>query len=794
MKPLTIHLIPNAHLDPVWLWDWREGLNEAWQTCRTVLDLMDELPELTFIRGESLVYRHIERNDPSTFRRIARMVKDGRWDVVGGTVVQPDTNMPGTETFLRHFQEGQAYFRSRFGRAPTIAWAADSFGHSAGLPNILAAAGVEGIAFTRTGPVIPAKPAFWWEGSSGARVLAYRLPVGWYGCERDSVCGRLDQAIAEAGKSDLRDIGVFFGLGNHGGGPTCRHVRDVRDWAAAHPEVRVVFSGLHRLFADIRRGKRDLPVHRGELNFCLRGCYSSVAKLKFAYRKAEAMVNRAERAVTAIGAESDLREAWDAVLFNSFHDILPGTSIERGMEDQIHQLGGAMHQAQRAELAAINALAERVDTTVPDVEGDYPKAVPFMLWNPHPHEYRGHVELETCLDARPLRPYKGKAAEVPIEVRGPDGKLVSFQDVSLEHMFFPTDCTWRKRVVVPVKLPPLGWGVYTLGWVEGAKRPAATPWKSSVRVEGDEIVLWNNVRLSAMTVEDGLGSWGDFGESTELCNLQNVRKRWRVAKALPIENGPERRAWWVRFSGGTSRMDLIVRQYRGGDSVEFSARVVWNGRGERLKLVFSNFGKTARYEVPGGTVTRGACGEVPGGRWVAGRYGVATDALYNFNLHDGDLQATVCRGTKYAWGGAHDVPNEPWRPTVDVGELKFRFLVTRDLAALPQLARELEMPPVVQSVPPKPGRLARAGSLGATNLTLLSLQAAGNAVIVRLQNDTGRRQTAKFRGIALGFLGAGEIGTWRMTKGGAKRVAVTMDTPFPAPAAVARQRGRLSRI
>jgi alpha-mannosidase len=335
-------------------------------------------------------------------------------------------------------------------------------------------------------------------------------------------------------------------------------------------------------------------------------------------------------------------------------------------------------------------------------------------------------------------------------------------------MFFPADCTWRKRVVVPVQLPPLGWGVYSLGWVEGARPIAAKPWKSTLRVEDDAIVLWCNVRLTAMTVEDGLGSWGDFGERPELCNLQAVRKRWRVTKAMQLEDGPERVAWWVRLAGGASRIDLMVRQYRGRDAVEFDARVIWNQSGERLKLVFSGFGRTARYEVPGGTIKRGECGEVPGGRWVAGRYGVATDALYNFNLHDGDLQATGCRGSKYAWGGGLDL-DEPWRPTVDVGELKFRFLVTHDLAALPRLARELEMPPIVQSVPPRPGKLARSGSFGDTNLTLLSLQTDGRALIVRLQNDTGRRQAAGFRGIALGTLGAGEIGIWRINNRGAKR-------------------------
>jgi len=89
----TFHLISNAHIDPVWLWDWREGLNEGIGTCRAMLDLMDDLPYVTFNRGEAAIYEHIERVDPETFARIGAYVKTGRWDVVGGTYIQPDMNM-----------------------------------------------------------------------------------------------------------------------------------------------------------------------------------------------------------------------------------------------------------------------------------------------------------------------------------------------------------------------------------------------------------------------------------------------------------------------------------------------------------------------------------------------------------------------------------------------------------------------------------------------------------------------------------------------------------------------------
>jgi alpha-mannosidase len=232
----TFHLIPNAHLDPVWLWDWREGASEALVTCRTIVDLMDGDKALTFIRGESWVYEHIERSDPATFARIKKLIKQDRWDPVGGTAIQPDANLPATETFARHYLHGQRYFLERFGRTSKVAWAADSFGHAAGLPEIFAGAGIEFFAFTRpANNIVPIeKPAFWWEGPAGSRILSYRPPVGWYGCEREEIVKRLEEILKLAPGYGLHNVAVFVGLGNHGGGPTRRQIADIRSWAAEH--------------------------------------------------------------------------------------------------------------------------------------------------------------------------------------------------------------------------------------------------------------------------------------------------------------------------------------------------------------------------------------------------------------------------------------------------------------------------------------------------------------------------------------------------------------------------------
>ena len=804
-KSITIHLIPNAHLDPVWLWDWREGLNQGISTCRAVLNLMDEYPELTFIRGEAAVYMHIEKHDPATFRRIAQRVEEGRWDIVGGNFVQPDTNLPATETFVRHFLRGIQYFKNRFGVRVRAGWAADSFGHAAGQPDIMAAAGIESYSFTRPFPhqlAIPC-PAFWWEGTDGGRVLCYRPPAGWYGTDRDELPKRLDEVLKQAAAGKLGNVACFYGLGNHGGGPARRQIEDIRCWAAAHPDVRVVHSTLHGLFKALRteatgQGDGFFPTHKGEMNFCLRGCYASVAKLKFAFRKAEAGLSRAETTGTAVAAATqtapaDLQAAWDGVLFNSFHDILPGTSIERAFDDQLAWLGHVNHTALTAEADALTRLASAVDTTVKPVKGDFPTAVPFLLWNPHPRPFEGHVELEENLDGRPIAAYTNRAAEVPLEVRDPAGRRVRFQTIQTEHTAFP-QFAWRKRLAVPVKLPPMGWAVYTMGYVEGApapKAPTKLPPRTirnehlevTARKGGTGIVVRKPdgrevTRITAITVEDPWGSWGGGGEEPESCDLSKVRDTWKVTAAETLECGPERFVLGVKLAVGHSELELRLSLWRGRNAVDVAARILWNERSARLKLAFNGAGKTAEFDVPGGSVVRPPCGEVPGGRWVrSGRLGFASDALYGFDLHNGALRATVCRASRYANDLRQTADEVPWLPAVDRGELKFQFLLTPDTANLPQLAAELERPPVALSVPPGPGRLPRTGSLmrlSPASLEVLAIKPAesGNGMVLRVKAKGACHAVLQWLGqaVELGAVHKGEIATWRVSRGKAVRI------------------------
>jgi len=823
---LTFHLIANAHLDPVWLWDWREGLNEGIITSRTILNLMDEIKDLTCIRGEAAIYRHIQRFDPPTFRRIRRYVEQGRWDVVGGTYIQPDMNLPATETLLRHFVRSKRYFNETFGKDIKVAWAADAFGHSAGWPEIFCAAGITGFAFTRpqAAQVPLSKPAFWWVGAGGARVMGYRPLVGFYCCDRDvDMNEQLDLKLKAALESDLDNVGVYYGLGNHGGGPIRKHVRQIAEWAQRHPEVAVVHSGLHRLFEALydevrRKGDNFLPIHKGELNFCLRGCYASVAKFKFAYRKTEALLTQTERTATVIHAAlkkpaADLNAAWDGLLLNTFHDILPGSSIERAYEDQLAWLGGLRHQCRETEITALNALAAQVNTAVPPVKDDHPSAVAFLVWNPHPYKYIGPLELEACLDYRPIPAYTNRADKLPVVVRGPDGKPLAIQNIATEHSSFP-DLAWRKRVVFPARLPPLGWNVFSMGWEENVKAPkisdvAFAPaegvignsfYRVTAKKGNGGIQVWYKNKpvfarngMTFITVEDPWGSWGGDAEEPASLNLSKVRHHWKITDVKCMERGPVRSALWVKMEGGASRVEQTISLFGGRDTVDVSVRVLWNERAARLKLVMP-VGEPARlcpsagqgawsgqteFEVPGGVVRRGPLGEVPGGRWVrvrqnGGSFIFASDALYAFDCRKGSLLATICRASRYADNRLKRAEEEKWRPAVDAGELQFRYGMSCGNNDPWRLAGELEQPPTAIMTSPHSGLLPRMGSFVAltpSSLRLLALKPAenGKGLILRAQNCGGKTIPVASlywmgKHYALGRIPPWRIATWRLTK------------------------------
>ena len=111
-----LHLIGNAHIDPVWLWQWTEGFHEVKATFRSALDRLNEDQDFIFSASSAAFYEWIEQSDPVMFAEIRRRVQEGRWELSGGWWVEPDCNIPCGESFARHALLAQSYFQEKFGQ------------------------------------------------------------------------------------------------------------------------------------------------------------------------------------------------------------------------------------------------------------------------------------------------------------------------------------------------------------------------------------------------------------------------------------------------------------------------------------------------------------------------------------------------------------------------------------------------------------------------------------------------------------------------------------------------------
>ncbi len=407
----TVHLVCQAHIDPVWMWTWQEGAREAISTFHTAADILDEFPEFVFNHNESILYEVIEDNDPALFDRIRKHVKQGRWHIAGGWYLQPDLNMSGGESIVQQIQEGRRYFSSRFGVKPTVAYNFDTFGHPASLPQILKQSGFDMYIHCR--PVqhqltLPA-PLYQWQGHDGARVLTLRPDTGWYctGPADTPVPGvqtARDQAlngIAQARQTG-RDVLVLWGLGDHGGGPTRADLLQLRALIAETNDVQVIHSTpeayLERLTTQLPM--ESIPVHQDELQRTFAGCYTSVAPIKRAMRHAEAAISSAEKWATVAWwrtgvpyPASRLRKAWKAALFNTFHDTLCGSLAETALPGVMDYFGYATNIADQITFRAQNALT-------PAVKPD-PGTIPLYVFNPHPYPMKAAVSGHFVIDYRP---------------------------------------------------------------------------------------------------------------------------------------------------------------------------------------------------------------------------------------------------------------------------------------------------------------------------------------------------------------------------------------------------------
>jgi alpha-mannosidase len=789
-----LHMIGNAHIDPVWLWQWPEGFQEVRATFQSAIDRLNEYPDFVFTHTSVLFLQWVEESDPELFAQIRSRIEEGRWQVVGGWWIEPDCNIPSGESFVRQGLYGQRYLKEKFGLIATTGANLDSFGHNASLPQILRKSGMDSYVFLRPKPeenaALPG-PLFWWEAAEGSRVLAYRIPHE-YCAPRDDLGDHVEKSLATL-PAGLAELAVFYGVGNHGGGPTKANLDSIARLNANDDGWQLELSSLREFFDAV--ADDNLPVWRGELQYHAPGCYTTHSGIKRWNRRAENLLQRAEKwsaVADVLGVQPyplhELSEAWQLLLFNQFHDTLAGTSIEPAYEDARDQIGHASSIAALAFNRAVQSIARQI--SIPYAEGTRP----LIVFNPHPWQLRTDVELEyNWLTEDGVRLVDADGVAVPMQLT----------------RSLTTMSSNRARLVFPADVPPLGYRVYTVhtGTVDGTQLAATdtTLENAHVLLEVDPATgriarlvhkasgadLAAPAARHAVVVEDVSDTWGH-----EVTAYDQEAGEFKATSVRLIENGPVRAIIRVESRYGESLLREDYALSAEATYVDVNVVLDWHEELKLLKLRYptSIDEPRATIETPYGNLERDPNGhEDPGQSWVdvsgpGCGLTVINDAKSGYDVRGADIGISAVRSPVWAWHDPRELEEGGDFEYMDQGRQRFRVRLVphagdwRD-AGVVRLTAELNQPPFAMLESYHDGPLGSQGWTasdggGDVVITVLKRAEEGDAFVVRAYETSGRPVHATLQLPVLGRtieadFGPNEIKTFRIPRDTDQPVAET---------------------
>lgn len=764
----VLHLICQAHLDPVWIWPRRDGYSEALTTMGSAAQFLEAEPDMKFTRSSAAVYRWVQESDPELFHRIKALVKAGRWEIVNGWEIQPDANLPLGESFVRQALYGKQWFQKEFDVDVTIGYNVDTFGHTGNLPQILKKSGLDHYVFMRP-PLDPDKQPhpllFWWESPDGSRVLSWRLPQN-YGQPPDADADFLEKeirrAIAENFVPGINHALCFVGVGNHGGGPTRRQIDRIRQLQSQKnlPELR--FSTLQEYFETVQKepGFSDIPVHRQGLQYINVGCYAAHGRIKRANRRAERLWQKAEsletmRRQAGIPQSTNFTQnqtaSWRNILFNQFHDIHGGTCIQSADTSILAQSGHAEYLAESSIEENLHRLARQVHTSWAE------KGVLFLC-NPLPWPRLATVSFDTFVSPT--------GEERITHLKDAQGKKETIQWAPSETSFGPMAMDW-KNLTATVSLP--AWGYRAFSLAEG-QAPKARAWKNPpFQINGKapgltrllnhqgENLLSQSIHFQVY--EDSGDTWGH-----KLDEYQTVLGEPRLLDTKTVVQGPLVKTVRQNFRWKGSSITAFYTAWNGRPEVEIQLRIRWNEPRELLRFLLPTrlTQPQVRVAEPGGVTPRRSDGwEKPASEWVAlegtlgsGKrsIGLLADRPLSYFAQEGTIGVSLVRSSYYAHHHPQSPAPDSHNPYLDMGETEYRLWLVPGTAGMGSLhmhrkAWELETPAerVVDhghpgSLPPSQGFL----DLKPASLALYALKPAekGKSLVLRFQETQGRKTTA----------------------------------------------------
>ncbi len=666
------------------MWDWNEGASTTLSTFYQAAQLLDEY-DFIFCHNEALLYEFVEEYEPALFEKIKELIKQGKWVVIGGWYLQPDCNLPSGESFVRQIKLGRKYFAEKFSQRPTVAINFDSFGHSVGLVQILKKTGFDGYMCCRPMSwndymVKLPDTEFLWYGKDGsvikvARVDDLNLYSSGFGTAKTDI-----EQKAKIYKD--KEVGVaLWGVGNHGGNPSRKDLKDVNCMIANSEingeKVEIKHSVPEEYF---KQAKFDKTFDKS-MQPCLIGCYAALSKIKQKNVELETALFDTEKICTlaylnkyADYNQNAFFEAEKILAKLDFHDLLAGTVCPSAEKTSLEAADYALTVLRNEYDKAFFAYCARNERAK---DGEFP----IFIFNSQPYEREAVFETEFLLPTALVSDteqyvltvkqngakVKSQVIKEQININYDRRKRVAIQgtlpalsvarfDVSVEILPIPTE---DKKQFTAEIVVPASYGNVVFDCASGALK--------SFYINGKEMLRGN--AFMPVMYDDCPDPWGwnmfkigknpvDFNPSACDKGIFEGLKNINV-----VEDGEVFTEVESLYEKENSFVKVDYKVYKEMSYIDVSLEVLWNEKDKTLKLRIPAMLKGAFFgQIPYASDEFEKNGnEITAQRFVAIKDGenalyVANDCVYSYSMDGDELYITLLRGVAYC---AHPINDRP---------------------------------------------------------------------------------------------------------------------------------------
>lgn len=623
MKQYSVRATGNTHIDMAWLWPESETVETVRNTFGTALSLMRKFPDFTFTMSTARTYQWMEEKYPALFKEIQQRVKEGRWEVIGGMWVEPDLNLPDGESLVRQILIGKRYFQSRFGKDITIGWNPDSFGYNWQLPQIYKKSGMNYFVtqkiYWNDTTKFPYK-LFWWEAPDGSRLLTYFPHDYVNSMEPVKIATDLSEHAPSMGFPEMMHL---YGVGDHGGGPTRAMVEEAHEWTkpdAIFPKL--YFATAQGYFDDLMKNADHLKIPTVDNELYLeyhRGTATTQAETKKRIRFGEEAMENAEKfasVATLFGSpypQHALNLAWKELLFDQFHDIMPGSGIGVNYIEAGRRLDLVKRVGDDVERKGMKEIAANIDT-----RGE---GVPVIVWNPLNWERTQVVEVTLDIPAN--------TPAVAVHIPG------------FTKLARPAQIVWRSPQGNQIKVrflansvPPFGYQLFTVAPVTKSPETRTDLVAHDGTIENLYVKATVDMNTGCITSliekKTGQETVAKGGCANLLQAFVDKPKRWDAWNIDPefeehgtnlmqadevklIEHGPLRAVIRVKKHFQNSQFVQDITLEAGSPRLDVHMTADWHEKHILLKVAFpvNAQADNATFEIPYGSIERTTLRETP---------------------------------------------------------------------------------------------------------------------------------------------------------------------------------------